>query len=83
MRHKSQTFASRLSRLMLERGFTISKLAKLSNTPITTIYNWKSGVAPTDFQAVDRIATLLNTDLVFLLLGTSKTAKSSADESAP
>ncbi len=71
MRSKTETFATRLGALMKERRVTIRGLSEKLGISKSTLQDWRSGTAPTDFVAVKRLAHELGTTLSHLLTGES------------
>lgn len=64
-----ETLATRLKDLLAQQKLTIVEAAKKARIPKTTLHNWTLGTTPTDFEMLERLAEILNTDLNFLLLG--------------
>lgn len=62
-------FAKNLRTFMSENGLSIRKVAEIAQVSPSVIDAWKNGVAPTDFEAVSRLAESFHTSFSFLLLG--------------
>ncbi len=62
-------FAKNLIRLMEEKKVTVDKAAEASGVSKSNIVSWRSGVAPTNFTAVRKLAKLLGVSFSFLLTG--------------
>lgn len=69
----SESFSQRLVRLMGYRNLSVRRAASIAGVPRSTIQDWRSGVHPTDFMAVQRLARALETTLSFLLTGDDET----------
>lgn len=66
---KGDTFAARLSELLKERKLTLNQAASRAGLPKSTIHNWTIGHSPQDFEGLDRLCQVLQTDINYLLLG--------------
>lgn len=69
MTDNDNNFSKRLSLLIEESGLTLRAVSEASNVPLTTIANWKTGTAPTDFDAVKRLAEVFDVSFSFMMLG--------------
>ena len=69
-RKKSSAFAALLGQLMAERGLTNRSAAAIAGVSAATIQAWRTGTAPTDFEAVSKLADAMQVPLRFLLTGT-------------
>jgi transcriptional regulator with XRE-family HTH domain len=66
---KKADFSRRLEALMLSKKITVREAAKIADVGVSTIQGWKNGVAPTDFEAVKRLARYFETSMSYLLTG--------------
>lgn len=73
----SSPFAKNLSALLEERGITVRDAARKIGVSPSTIVDWKSGVSPTDYEAVRKLSRLLGVSLCYLLTGFEESATSS------
>ena len=62
-------FTKNLLRLMSERGVSIRQAAEYAGVSPSTVNSWRSGSAPTDFNAVHKLAKGLGVSFEFLLTG--------------
>ena len=62
-------FAKNLSALLEERGITVRDAARKIGVSPSTIVDWKSGVSPTDYEAVRKLSKLLGVTMCYLLTG--------------
>jgi transcriptional regulator with XRE-family HTH domain len=67
--NKNLGLGKRITQLLSDRKLTVRKAAELANCPVSTIQNWKNDVAPTDFNAVYRLAKAVGVSLSYLLVG--------------
>jgi transcriptional regulator with XRE-family HTH domain len=58
---------------MQQQGLTVRGAASAAGVARSTVQDWRSGVQPTDFLAVQKLAVALGTSLSFLLTGTDET----------
>jgi transcriptional regulator with XRE-family HTH domain len=75
---ETEEFKVRLLRLLADRDLTLSDAANRAGIPKSTLNNWSNGTMPTDFEAIDRLAVVLGTDLPHLLLGRAPRSKAAA-----
>jgi transcriptional regulator with XRE-family HTH domain len=66
-------FAKILTRLLKERGLTLTQASTKSDVPMATLSGWKNGQSPEDFIAVQKLAHALGVSLSFLLTGVDDT----------
>ncbi len=62
-------FAKNLTALLEEKGITIRDAARNIGVGPSTLVDWKSGVSPTDYEAVRKLARLLGVSMCYLLTG--------------
>lgn len=62
-------FGTNLSKILKERGISARAASSLAEIPQSTLSQWLGGSAPTDMEAVYRLAKALDVDFTFLLLG--------------
>lgn len=62
-------FAKNLNRLMTEKSITVERAADVAGVSKSNIVSWRSGVAPTNFDAVKKLAELMGVTFSFLLTG--------------
>ena len=63
------TFGKRLSRLMDEKGLKLRQAADIAEIGVSTLHGWVEDRAPTNFQAVRRLAQALEVSMAYLLTG--------------
>ena len=68
---QTEDFGKRLCRLMQERGYSVRLASEVAEVSASTISNWRAGVNPTNFRAVQRLAAELGVSLSYLLTGTN------------
>ncbi len=68
-----ESFSARLDELMQERKMTLRQAEVTCGVPKSTIQDWKSGIAPTDFDGVRKLAAALGVSFSFLLTGADDT----------
>lgn len=66
---KKSSLGPILTSLLGEKGLTNREAAKIAGVSATSIQDWKSGVSPTDFRALARLADHFGIPLRFLLTG--------------
>lgn len=71
--NKKATFSNRLVALMTEQHKTVKQVADVARVATSTVQAWRSGVCPTDFEAIEKIANFLGVSFSFLLLGKDDT----------
>lgn len=71
-------FAKNLIRLMDEKKITVDSAADYSGVAKSNIVSWRSGVAPTNFDAVRKLAKLLGVSFSFLLTGVEDESRRSS-----
>ncbi|HMN70016.1 MAG TPA: helix-turn-helix transcriptional regulator [Bdellovibrionales bacterium] len=69
-------FAKNLTALLEERGITVRDAARNVGVSPSTIVDWKSGVSPTDYEAVRKLAKLLGVSMCYLLTSHEESATS-------
>ena len=67
-------FAKNLNRLMAEKKITVEKASQVANVSKSNIVSWRSGVAPTNFEAVKKLAELFGVSFSFLLTGVEESS---------
>ncbi len=61
-----------LVQVMAERQITVRKAAQFAGVAVSTIQNWRSGHQPTNFEAVQKLATALGLSFTYLLTGSEE-----------
>lgn len=77
-KESAHDFGKLLTRLMDEQGVTVQKAASMAGVAKSTVQHWRSGVLPTNFEAVRRLAHALGTSLSMLLTGHDDTRPAGA-----
>lgn len=75
----------RLRNLRLAKGFTLKQVGDVFGISKTSVSSWESGVNQPDPRKLEKLATLFDTSVEFLVTGQSYVAseKSSLDQSSP
>ena len=60
----NSVFAKNLNRLMTEKKITVERAAEHSDVSKSNIVSWRSGVAPTNFDAVKKLSELLGVSFI-------------------
>jgi len=71
-----QPFPQILTQLMKERSVTIAQAAKASGVSSATIHDWREGASPSDYLAVQKLASFLGVSFSFLLTRENETRES-------
>lgn len=70
IREKQGSIGKRLTKLVSDAESSARQIAQITEIPASTLNNWMNdNCVPTDFDAVERLATYLNTDLNYILTG--------------
>ena len=65
----NSVFAKNLNRLMTEKSITVERAADVAGVSKSNIVSWRSGVAPTNFDAVKKLSEFFGVSFSFLLTG--------------
>ena len=65
----TEDFGRRLTRLMTEHGIALRQLARTAKCPVSSLQHWRSGVVPSDFDCIKRLASALGVSFSYLLIG--------------
>lgn len=65
---------------MAEKKITVEKASRVADVSKSNIVSWRSGVAPTNFEAVKKLAELFGVSFSFLLTGAEESSSDKKED---